>query len=131
MEDNINCDISLFADDVSLLQKFRKTADLENIINEDLETLNTLAMNWDMDFNPQKSEMMIISNKKIKSQPIITLKGSIIKQVSNHKHLSLYFTENMKWAFHIDQSIKRVYKKLGLLCRHSQTLNKKQRIAIL
>ena len=130
IEDNIKCDISLFADDVSLLQKFKNTTYLENIINTDLETLNTWAMNWDMDFNPQKSEMMIISNKKIKSQPIITLKGSIIKQVTNHKHLGLHFTENMKWSFHIDQSIKRVNKKLGLLRRHSHTLNKKQRIDI-
>ena len=60
----------------------------------------------------------------------ITLKGSIIKQVSNHKHLGLHFTENMKWSFHIDQSIRRVNKKLGLLRRHSHTLNKKQLIDI-
>ena len=130
IEENIVCDISLFADDVSLMQTFKNTPDLENIINKDLETLNNWATQWNMDFNPAKSEMLIISNKKLKSKPRIVLKNSTVKQVTHHKHLGLHFSEDMKWSFHIDQTIKKVNKKLGLLRRQSHALNKQQRIDI-
>ena len=112
------------------MQTFKNTPDLENIINKDLETLNDWATQWNMDFNPAKSELLIISNKKLKPKPRIVLKNSIVKQVTHHKHLDLYFSEDMKWSFHIDQTIKKVNKILGLLRRQSHALNKKQRIDI-
>jgi hypothetical protein len=74
IEKNIVCDISLFADDVSLLQTFKNTTDLENLKNKDLEILNNWTSLWIIDFNPAKSEMLIISNKKTKSKPHILLK---------------------------------------------------------
>ena len=33
-----------------------------------------------------------------------------INQVSEHKHLGLFLSENMKWTTHIDYSIKRLEK---------------------
>ena len=69
IEDNIISDISLFADDVALLNKFKNIYNLETEINRDLETLNEWAEKWNMDFNPSKTKMVIFSNKKIKSKP--------------------------------------------------------------
>ena len=40
IEDNIKSDISLFADDVSLLKRFKTLDDLENTLNGDLKTLD-------------------------------------------------------------------------------------------
>ena len=55
IENNIKSDISLFADDVALLNKFKNNNILENEINRDLETLNEWADKWNMDFNPTKT----------------------------------------------------------------------------
>ena len=64
INDNIKSDISLFADDVALLNKFKNNNTLEIEINRDLETLNEWADKWNMDFNPAKTKMVTLSNKK-------------------------------------------------------------------
>ena len=96
IENNIKSDISLFADDVALLNKFKNNNILENEINRDLETLNEWAEKWNMDFNLAKTKMVIFSNKKLKSKPKIQLKGEHIEQVSSHKHLGVFLSQDMK-----------------------------------
>ena len=83
-----------------------------------------------MDFNPTKTKMVIFSNKNVKSKPKIQLKGEQIEQVSSHKHLGVFLSQDMKWTTHIDYSIKRVKKKLGLLRRQSCNLLNRQKIDI-
>ena len=130
IEDNIKSDISLFADDVTLLKTFKNHAELENLLNEDLKTLDTWAKTWKMEFNPNKSEMIIFSNKKTISKPSIILRSTKINQVHSHKHLGLYFAQDMSCSIHIDNCIKKTNKKLGLLRRQSYVLKKIQRIDI-
>ena len=57
-------DMFLFADDVALLNKFKNKNSLEIELNSDLKQLNEWAQTWSMDFNPNKTEMVIFSNKK-------------------------------------------------------------------
>ena len=128
IENNIKSDISLFADDVALLNKFKNNNILENEINRDLETLNEWAEKWNMDFNPAKTKMVIFSNKKLKSKPKIQLKGEHIEQVSSHKHLGVFLSQDMKWTTHIDYSVKKVKKKLGLLRGQSRNLLNRQKL---
>ena len=64
IEEGIQSEISLFADDVALLNKFQNTNTLEREINSDLTVLNKWANKWNMDFNPTKTKMIIFSNKK-------------------------------------------------------------------
>ena len=64
IEEGIKSEISLFADDVALLNKFQNTNTLEREINSDLTVLNKWANKWNMDFNPTKTKMIIFSNKK-------------------------------------------------------------------
>ena len=130
IDENIKSDMFLFADDVALLNKFKNRNDLEIELNSDLKQLNKWAQTWSMDFNPNKTEMVIFSNKKLKSNPNIYLKDVKINQVPEHKHLGLILSENMKWTTHIDYSIKKARKKLGLLRRQSQNLTMKQKIDI-
>ena len=74
--------------------------------------------------------MVIFSNKKLKSKPKIQLKGELIEQVSSHKHLGVFLSQDMKWTTHIDHSVKKVKKKLGLLRRQSRNLLNRQKIDI-
>ena len=54
---------------VALLNKSKNANTLEAVINADLAQLNDRANKWNMDFNPSKTEIMIFSNKKLKSDP--------------------------------------------------------------
>ena len=130
IEINIRSNISLFADDVSLLEKFKNCHDLEQTINTDLDTLKNWALKWNMEFNPLKTEIMIFSNKQIKSKPIVNYNGIQIKQVSTHKHLEINLSENMQWTYHIDSIVKKANKKLGQLRRNAFKLKTRQKIDI-
>ena len=81
-----------------------------------------------MDFNPAKTKMIVFSNKKAKSRPNIFLKDIKINQVATHKHLGIFLSKNMKWTTHIDYSVNKARKKLGLLRRQSKSLSTKQKI---
>ena len=74
--------------------------------------------------------MIIFSNKKNISKPSIILRSTKINQVLSHKHLGSYFAPDMSWSIHIDNCIKKMNKKLGLLRRQSYVLKKIQRIDI-
>ena len=130
IEAGIKSDMFMFADDVALMNKFKNKNTLEFEMNADLKKLNDWAYTWNMDFNPAKTEMIVFSNKKVKSRPNIFLKEIKINQVATHKHLGIFLSENMKWTAHIDYSVNKARKKLGLLRRQSQSLSTKQKIDI-
>ena len=127
IEDGIQSNISLFADDVALLQNFKNSDRAEIICNKDLETLKNWAKKWGMEFNTFKTEVMIFSNKKIKSTPSFYLNGIKLSQVIFHKHLGLTFSDTMKWSKHIDNCVKKARSKLGLLSRNAYKMNIRQR----
>ena len=56
------------------------------------------AYKWGMEFNPSKTESMIFSNKMAKSTPSFYFNGIKLTQVSTHKHLGLFFSDNLKWS---------------------------------
>ena len=96
IEKGIISEISLFADDVALLNKFQNTNTLEREINSDLTVLNKWANKWNMDFNPTKTKMIIFSNEKSRTMPNIQLKSVKIEQVPSHKHLGIFLSQDMK-----------------------------------
>ena len=128
IENDIQSNISLFADDVSLLKNFKNYIDLEQTLNSDLNTLDNWALKWGMEFNPSKTEIMIFSNNKIKSKPNITFKGINLKQVPSHKHLGIHLSEDMHWTVHTNNCTKKANKKLGQLRRNSYKLKTHQMI---
>ena len=71
IEAGIKSDMFMFADDVALMNKFKNKNTLEFEMNADLKKLNDWAYTWNMDFNPAKTEMIVFSNKKVKSRPNI------------------------------------------------------------
>ena len=62
---NINCNISLFADDTSIYTNLENRHSITRI-NNDLETLNKWSKQWIVSFNALKTEYLIISTKPIR-----------------------------------------------------------------
>ena len=55
IEENIVSDISLFADDTALLQEFVNVIEVEDILNNDLKTIDSWSKSWMVDFNPKNT----------------------------------------------------------------------------
>ena len=130
IETDLTSEISLFADDTALVQSFKNHILAESILNNDLEKIERWATKWCVEFNHEKTEMIIFSNKKNKSHLNLKLKKHNITKSFNHKHLGIILSADLKWSSHIDYCTKKARMKLGMLYRRSSNLNLKQKISI-
>ena len=93
---DIGSNINLFADDTSLfliIDTLNASAiQLQSDVNRISKWADTLLVN----FNPAKSESLVMSRKRPKPlHPSITMANSIIPSVDCHKHLGLLFFKRL------------------------------------
>ena len=65
ISDHLSSLVRLFANDTSLSYSSINLLQIERKLNSDMNILNTWAETWLVKFNPQKTEFVIFSNKKI------------------------------------------------------------------
>jgi hypothetical protein len=58
---------------------------------------------------------MLISNKRPRPHPELTLNGQPIKQVTTHKHLGVHLTKDLSWNIHAEETAKKANKCLGVI----------------
>lgn len=81
-----------------------------------MSRIHRWADRWLVNFNPNKTESMIISRKKIPVfHPPLTMDGKIIKNVDSHKHLGLTFFTDGSWNLHITGVISKASSRLNML----------------
>jgi len=128
IEDKISSDISLFADDTSLLKTFSFSHEAELTLNGDLSTLHEWSEKWMVKFNPAKTKYIVFSNKKKKSELNIYLDEKKIEKVASYKHLGVIFSEDFKWTNHIDSVVKKAKMKIGTLFRTKDTIFRRDKM---
>ena len=105
----------LFADDTSLSFSSNNLAFIEHNLNSDLVKLKEWAKKWLVKFNPQKTEVMVISNIHNDYYIELSYDENILKIVKNHKHLGFTISSNNKWSNHIDSIINSASKQISYL----------------
>ena len=100
--------IRLFADDTSLFIIVDNPTTAALCLNSDLEKLSRWAAIWLVTFNPSKNESLLISRKINKPiHPPLYMQNVQIQEVSSHKHLGLYFSNDCSWfRIHIMRKLK-------------------------
>ena len=108
----------LFADDSTLVNKFRDYNISTSLINHDLQAIEKWAKIWLMDFNPTKTESMTFSAKREPSKANgFLFFDSLITEVFTHKHLGVTFHHRMSWSDHIDLISNKCMSRLNILRR--------------
>jgi hypothetical protein len=110
-----HCKIRLFADDTCLYIEVDDPDAAAVAINRDLEHIQNWADRWLITFSPPKTEDMLISNKRPRPHPDLTLDGQPIKRVETHKHLGVHLTKDLSWKTHADETAKKANKCLGVI----------------
>ena len=105
----------LFADDSSLFFSASNLRDIEGILNHDLIIVTQWARQWMVNFNPNKTEAMLFRYLQNQEYPILLFDNVTVKFVSQHKHLGLTFSENMKWKCHIDSILTSASRMIGIM----------------
>ena len=112
----IGSNIRLFADDTSLYIIVENPITSALCLNSDLSKISICANNWLVDFNPIKTESMLISRKLNKPvHPPLFMQEVQIAEVSSHKHLGLILSNDCTWHQHIDYITKKAWNRINIM----------------
>ena len=112
----LNCNVRLFADDTSLYVIVENPINAGNILNRNLLSIHSWATAWLVDFNPAKTESMVISRKRIKPpHPHLYMDNTQITEVSDHRHLGLVFSSDCGWHNHIVTVVGKAWQRVNVL----------------
>ena len=92
----------LFADDSSLFYASANIADIDGIINHDLQMMSNWAKQWLVTFNPLKTEAVLFTLKKLDFFPHLIFDNVVINFVDSHKHLGVTISSNDQRHTHIE-----------------------------
>lgn len=111
-----HCKIRLFADDTCLFITVDNKETAANQINEDLLAIENWANKWLVSFSAPKTESMIFTSKtKPLPHPPLYLNNLQISNVKEHKHVGLWFEQNLWWHYHINDICNKANKRLNVL----------------
>ena len=111
--------INLFADDTSFYLEDRSASSLSIRLQKSVNTLSAWFNKWLLSVNPQKTALLVLRTTNM--QPLnrsITLGGTDIRQVVQHKHLGVTFNDRLTWKDHVDTISTKAARKIGFLRRY-------------
>ena len=111
---DMGCSIKLFADDTTVYFIIEDINTAAENLNSDLNKVHTWSKKWLVNFNPQKTETLLITRKQEQNiHPALYFNNIPIKELTSHKHLGLTFnnTCTCHWGEHIDIIVTKANKK--------------------
>ena len=91
--DDIQANINLFADDTSLSMVVGDPDQVGRVLQSDIDKINQWALKWLVQFNPSKSQSLVISRKRFKpNHPGRFMSTIEIPSVTSHKHLGFFLS---------------------------------------
>ena len=115
--EGIGSTVRLFADDTVMYLTIASQTDSHKL-QTDLNNLAKWEKKWQMQFHPDKCQVLRITNKR---KPIIfnyTLHDHILATVTQAKYLGVTITNDLNWKQHVENIIKSANKALGFLRRN-------------
>ena len=117
LPEGIGSTVRLFADDTVMYLTIDNQTDSHRL-QADLDNLAKWEKRWQMQFHPDKCQVLRITNKR---KPIIfnyTLHDHVLATVTQAKYLGVTITNNLNWKQHVENKKKSANKALGFLRRN-------------
>ena len=114
----VTSSIKMFADNSKIYRDINDGKDTL-ALQSDLDCVENWARGWQVKFNPQKCEVMRITHRRDKSKhPYHACRISTeLKSVNSCKDLGVYVSRDLSWSNHVDASVNKANKVVGLLKR--------------
>ena len=122
ISNKIKSTIRLFADDTMIYTTITGNAGT-HCLQTDLYQLEDWSNAWQMQFHPEKSEIISITRKKEQTQHNYTLCGSEIICVDVAKYLGINIHKHLKWNSHVDIVTSKADAVLNFLRRNLDIRN--------
>ncbi|XP_072048705.1 uncharacterized protein [Amphiura filiformis] len=117
LEEAVTSNIRLFADDALLYRPIRSDHDA-SALQDDLARLQTWEKTWQMAFNPDKCEVLRITNKKKVVNAQYSIHGTTLRTIDEAKYLGVTIHKNLNWKPHVNNICKKANSTRGFLQRN-------------
>ena len=117
LPNSVSSSARLFADDTVVYRAIKCAQDIQ-ILQADLNSLETWAKNWQMDFNADKCQHIQFTRNRCKITSKYYLNGTLLQNVKDIKYLGLTLTNDLKWNTHIQNISAKARGMLGFLQRN-------------
>ena len=94
--------IRLFADDACLIVDNKDHKKLEYLVNKELENVNVWMKLNKLSINYNKTNYIILTNKKIQNSINVKLEGHSLERVKETKYLGVILNEKLNWTKHVN-----------------------------
>ena len=118
LTEGLSSQVRLFADDTAVYLKIGGSDD-ERVLQDDLDRLTVWEDQWDMKFNPSKSQVVRVSTSKKIINSVYTLHDQILEVVTSARYLGL--TSPVACPVHIDRITGNANRRLGYIRRNIKT----------
>ena len=106
LPDQVSSTARLFADECLLYRNINATAEPDKL-QDDIDRLQKWEADWLMEFNPDKCEIIRITNRrKKKVVSCYSIHGKAMKEVTCVKYLGVTIDRKLTWNDHIDNITK-------------------------
>ena len=117
---NTSPNARLFANDCLLYHTRNCEADAITL-QKDIDTMQQWEAKWLMKFNPDKCEVITITNKRSHINYSYNIHGKELVHVQHAKYLGLTFSNNLSWNKHIDNITKKANATCAFLRRNIES----------
>lgn len=114
---NVNCKMSLYADDTNIVVSHKSLNEMEIIANQSLMSINNYFTGKNLLLNPDKTNFISFLTQQSKTKPeaFLEIDDVQIKQVHLTKFLGLLLDTNLTWNAHILSIQKKIASGLYVL----------------
>ena len=120
--DGLTSTVRLFADDTMAYLTVKSTQDAEEF-QRDLDKLVDWEKTWQMEFHPDKCEIISITRKRNPVKYPYSLHGHLLKHVDVVKYLGVKISQDLRWNEHIDYITSKANSTLGFVRRNINISN--------
>ena len=110
----------MFADDVKLYHRVRTASDCEQL-QSDLDSLSRWSSDWKLRLNPAKCFAFTLTLRTSPVPHAYSIGGSVLERVSEVRDLGVMLDSKLTFSAHINQTVAKANRALGILIRSFQT----------
>ena len=114
---NISSSVCQYADDILVYRPVHDETDVTTLLY-DLNTVMKWAQEWQMSFNPRKTEFLRITNKNNYIPSSYYLQNTQIPLVDRVKYLGVIIDKNFNWSEHVNMISAKANSASGFLQRN-------------
>lgn len=117
LPNNVSSRIRLFADDCVLYRNISSNTDRE-LLQSDLDSINTWCSTWLMSLNESKTKLMSFTQRSARIPTSYALNNVEIELATTYKYLGIHFQSDLAWHYHTDVILAAANRSLGFI-KHS------------